>query len=146
MENLSVTLLKSSSGQASIEYMMVFGLALLLSVPFITKAQTSIVDLRSNSQILDVQNSADRIESAAETVNAAGAPAKRTFSIKMPRSVEKVYVNQYSFIYTVKAHDGKRNISKQFEFKIAGDLPSEEGRHIVAVTAKSDEVEFSEVS
>lgn len=136
----------SGKGQASIEYMMILSLALLLSTPFIVKAQGAILDLRTSSSVMDVRNSADRIEKAAETVNAAGPPAKREFTIKLPNSVQSSEVSDQAFIYTVRTSNGKTNITRTFDFKIQGDLPDSEGAHILSATAKSDYIEIIEVS
>lgn len=133
-------------GQAAVEYMMIFGLALVLSTPFIVKAQGAILDLRTSSSLMDARNSADRIDRAAKTVNAAGPPAKRSFTIKLPQGLQKSYVLNEGFIFTVRTSEGTSNITRTFDFKIQGNLPDEEGAHIIAVSAKSDNVLIEETS
>jgi len=125
---------------------MIFGVALLLSTPFIIKAQGSILDLRTSSELMDVRNSVDKIERAAETVNAAGPPARRTFTIRIPKSVERSYILDKAIVYTVRTADGKSNITRTFDFRIEGNLPEEDGAHKISVSAKSDHVEIVESS
>lgn len=125
---------------------MIFGLAIALSTPFIVKAQGSILDLRTSSQIMDVRNSVDRVERAAQTVNAAGPPARRTFAINIPGIVENSFLLDRAVIYQVRTSDGRTNITKSFDFNISGTLPSDEGAHRLSVSAKSDRVVIEEVS
>jgi len=61
--------------------MTVFSIALVLAAPFVLKAQSSVLDLRSDSNAVAVQNTLNNIEVAADTVSAAGEPATRTFQL-----------------------------------------------------------------
>lgn len=134
-----------SKGQAAIEYMMIFGFAIALSTPFIVKAQGSILELRTSSQIMDVRNSVDRIERAAQTVNAAGPPARRTFTIDIPEIVDSSFLLDSAIVYQVRTSDGRTNITRSFDFNISGTLPSDGGAHRLSVSAKSDHIELEEV-
>ena len=125
--------------------MMVFGLALLLSVPFITRAQTSIIDLRSTSQMVEIRNSVENIENAANTVNAAGYPSKMTFFVKIPENVDNAYVLDSAMIYSVRTADGRANITRSFDFNVSGDLPADDGRKRISVKARRDDVRFKVV-
>ena len=125
---------------------MIFGVALLLSAPFITKAQSSIVDLRETSEFMDAQNAIQSFENAAETVNAAGEPAKMTFFVRIPSGVERTYVNDRSFSYQIASGEGRANITRSFDFNLTGTLPESEGRHRVSVEAGKQEVIFKVVS
>lgn len=138
--------LKSRKGQAAIEYLMVFGLALILSTPFIMKAQGSIADIRSGSEVIELQNSLDKIESSVKTVNAAGDPAKRTFLVSIPNNVDSAELNQNSIAYTLNTHEGNSQMVRTFEANLTGDIPRESGRHKVSVSATENGVQIEVVS
>lgn len=131
----------SGKGQAAIEYLMIFGIALTLSAPFVLEAQNSVFNLQINSQVVDVQNSLDKLDSAAKTVNAAGPPSRRTFRMEVPSIVSKSYVLENAVIYEVETADQVANYSRSFDFKVDGTLPTEEGTYSITVTAKKDVVE-----
>lgn len=133
-------------GQAAIEYLMVFGIALVLSAPFIVRAQSSIVELRTGANAVEMHNSMNKLESAIKTVDASGEPAKRTFVIEIPSNVESVDVNTNSVVYNLSTTEGYSQLIRSFEIDLIGDLPTSQGNHRVSVTAKSDSVELTVVS
>lgn len=131
--------------QAAIEYLMVFGVALLLSTPFIIKAQQSVMEIKTGSEMLEARNSLNQIQSAAETVNAAGDPARRTFAITMPRSVESTSVEGKYVRVAINTSDSYVGMSREFAFNVTGTLPESEGNYLVSATADSGEVKFEVV-
>lgn len=134
-----------SKGQAAIEYLMVFGIALALSTPFIIRAQSSIIELRAGSNTVEMYNSMNKLESSIKTVDASGKPAKRTFMIELPSNVESVDVNTNTIVYNLSTTDGYSQQIRSFEIDLTGDLPESQGNHRVSVTAKSDSVELAVV-
>lgn len=135
-----------SSGQAAIEYMIVFGIALVLALPFVLKAQSSIVDLKSDSNAVSIQNSLNDIELAVETVSASGEPAARTFPIRLPETVEKTWVLQKAVVVEIDTSGPRSNFSRSFEVNVTGDLPDEPGRYMLKAEANQSEVILEVVS
>lgn len=134
--------MKSRKGQAAIEYLMVFGLALLLSAPFIVRAQSSIIELKLGSSSVRMHNSLNKIESAVKTVDAAGEPARRTFQIELPDNVEDGRVTDHSVIYNLTTSAGTSQLSRSFNTTLgsSSDIPTEPGGHEITVFADSGEV------
>lgn len=139
-------MLQSLKGQAAIEYMIVFGLALALAAPFVIKAQSSIIDLRSDSNAVSVQNSLNDVEVAAETVNAAGEPAARSFQIRFPETVRKTWISDKAIVVQIATSDTRSNFTRTFNFNVSGDLPQESGNHILKTEANNGEVKIEVVS
>lgn len=119
--------------QAAIEYLMVFGLALLLSTPFVLKAQQSIFDLKSGSDVIGLQNSLDNTASAIETVSASGEPARRTFFVEIPESVESGRIVNDSIVYTVATSAGNSQLVRTFDIDLFGEVPENPGRQEITV-------------
>jgi len=133
-------------GQAAIEYMTVFGIALVLAAPFVLKAQSSILDLRSNSNAVSVQNTLNNIEVAADTVSASGEPAARTFSIRLPDSVRNTWVMDRAVVIQIDTPQSRSNFSRTFDFNISGTLPDQPGLYRLKTQANDSTVEFEVVS
>lgn len=131
-------------GQAAIEYLAVFGLALALSTPFIVNVQTSLQDLESSSNAIAVQNSLQKLETSVNTVSASGEPAQRTFEFEVPSNVESAEVLDYTVRYKLRTRSGTTDIIKTFESSIEGDLPVSRGVYQVTVYAEDDKT-FIEV-
>ncbi len=112
---------------------MVFGLALLLSTPFILKAQASIMELRTGSETISLQNSLDKTSSAVRVVAASGEDARRTFFIELPGSTDSATIVNKTMVYTVSTSSGESQLLRSFEVKIFGNLPADPGRHEITV-------------
>ncbi len=137
---------RSRKGQAALEYLMVFGLALILSAPFVLRAQGQIIDLRSSSNAVDMHNSLNKFESSIKTVSAAGKPARRTFTVQIPDNVESAQLNSNSIVYSLQTPEGIEQVSRSFETSLTGDIPSSNGRHRVSVSATDSGVKLEVVS
>jgi hypothetical protein len=133
-------------GQAAIEYMTVFGIALVLAAPFVLKAQSSVMDLRSDSNAVSVQNTLNNIEVAADTVSASGEPAARTFSIRLPDSVRNTWILDRAVVIQISTPQSRSNFSRTFDFNISGNLPDQPGRYMLKTQANQSQVEFEVVS
>lgn len=136
--------------QSSIEFLSVFGLAMLMAAPFVLSAQNSIVQLRTGADSATLQNSMDKLETAVTTVDSSGPPAKRSFMMDIPGNIQEVYlVDNRAIVYTVETPAGVSNVSRIFDTTIVenGDaLPDSQGQHPVSVTAWQDQVNISEAN
>ena len=139
-------MLQKLKGQAAIEYMAVFGIGLLLAAPFVLKAQSSIMELQSDSNAVSVQNTLNNIETAADTVSASGDPATRTFPIRLPESVRKTWVLDRAIIIQIDTAQTRSNLSRTFDYNISGTLPNEPGRYVIKTRANQSKVDINVVS
>lgn len=128
----------NSKGQAAIEYLAVFGLALALSTPFIINAQTSMMDLQTSSSALSLQNSLQKLETSINTVSASGEPAQRTFRFEVPSNVESAQLNENSVVYTINTRTGRSDLIRTFDSPLTGNLPQDTGTYSVTVYAEED--------
>lgn len=133
-------------GQAAVEYLSVFGIALLLSTPFILKAQTSIMDLKDGSNAVAAESSLQDIEAAIETVSASGEPARRTFTVRMPETVESGEIINNSIVYTLGTRSGKSQMIRTFETNVTGTIPQDPGRHRLTVYMMDGEANIEVVN
>lgn len=127
-----------SKGQAAIEYLAVFGLALALSTPFIINAQTSMMDLQTSSSSLSLQNSLQKLETSINTVSASGEPAQRTFRFEVPSNVDSAELNPNSIIYTINTRNGQSDLIRTFDTPITGNVPQDAGTYSLTVYAEED--------
>lgn len=139
----------SLKGQSSVEFLMVVGIALAVSAPFVLSAQRSIINIQSTQEAVTVQNSLDKLEEAVETVSVSGEPARRTFYMPMPDNVvDNGIVQDTAVYYTLRTRSGNTNVSRSFETKVkeVGEaLPDGEGAVRVSVYAWNNQVNISAV-
>ncbi len=136
----------NSKGQAAVEYLSVFGIALLISTPFVLKAQTSIMDLKGGSNAVAAESSLQDIKMAVETVSASGEPARRTFTVRVPDSVESGEITNNSIVYTLNARSGKSQMIRTFEANLTGTVPQDPGRHRLTVYMEDGEANLEVVN
>jgi hypothetical protein len=133
-------------GQAAIEYMTVFGIALLLATPFVVKAQSSIMEIQSSSSVVSMQDSLNDIDVAVRTVSAAGEPSARTFEIRIPDNINETVIRDENIVVRLNTPTGTTRLSRNFDTNITGGLPSEPGLYLLRVRAEAGEVDLEVVS
>lgn len=135
---------RSRKAQSSIEFLTIVGIALLVSSPFILSAQRSVVNVQQNSELITLQNSLDKLDSAVQMVSTAGEPAKMNFLMRIPDSVTAAMVAQdRAVVYTVRTQGGMTNVSRIFDTNISapGGLPNRTRQ--ISVEAWNDQVNIT---
>jgi hypothetical protein len=138
----------SGKGQSSIEFLMVVGIAMAISSPFILAAQESVVDVRQGQRLVSLQNSLDRMDSAVSMVSAAGEPARVTFNMQIPSNVnESMVVQERAVVYTINTRGGVTNVSRVFDTNVSvtSDLPESEGTARMSAVAWDNQVNLTVV-
>ena len=133
-------------GQAAIEYMIVLGIALTVAAPFVIKAQSSVVDIRSSVSVVETQDSLNDMDVAVRTVDAAGEPAARTIKVGLPDNLESSEMRNGSISITLNTPSGNRRLSRTFDADLTGSLPDSPGLYLVRVKAVDGQVEIEVVS
>ena len=133
-------------GQAALEYMIVLGIALTVAMPFVMKAQSSVVDIRSSVSVVESQDTLNDIDVAVRTVDAAGEPAARTVEARLPDNLRSTEVRNNSISIFLTTPSGNQRLSRTFDAELTGSLPDSPGLYLVRVRAKDGEVEIEVVS
>lgn len=126
--------------------MMVFGIALLLSTPFILRAQNSIFQVHSGTEMVKLDNSLDNVETVIKTVSASGEPARRTFDFKVPESTVESGIDNNSIYYKVRTSESNSTVVRTFDVNITGSVPEESGTHRLTVYAEDGEIKLEGAS
>lgn len=138
----------SFKGQSSVEFLLVVGIALTISTPFLLSAQQSVLNIEETSRSVSLETSLDRLEEAVSTVSVSGEPARRTFNMDIPDNVLKAQVVQdRGVVYTVRNRGGVSNRSRLFDTNISAPegLPDGTGSSRVSVLAWNGQVNISVV-
>lgn len=133
-------------GQAAIEYMIVLGIALTVAMPFVMKAQSSVVDIRSSVSVVQTQDSLNDLDVAVRTVDSAGEPAARTIEVRLPDNIQSTKVRNNSINMILNTPSGEQQLSRTFDADLTGSLPEASGPYLVRVKAIDGEVEIGVVS
>jgi hypothetical protein len=129
-------------GQASMELVMIVGIALVLAAPFILEAQGTFIDLQIADQNAELQTSINDLSSSIRAVNSQDKYSKRTTEIALTDNIESVQViNNKALIFTQERAGEQRNFTRIFDNKIELEgVPEEEGLHELKVQSMGDRV------
>lgn len=140
-------------GQASVELVMVVGMMLVLSSPFILASQSSLIELRDASRFLKLDQSMKEIRHTAQDLNSSSFPARRVLRFQTPSGVEKIYNPNFTggsaLIFEVKSRGERTNRSLIFDLELnlteKGSLASE-GAHKVSLRKARSQINMTVIS
>lgn len=126
-------------GQASLEFISVVGIALVISSPFILEAQGAMIDLRLGSETAEFQASLDSFKDTVQSVEALSPPSRRSTYLQVPDDVQQAYMRDEAVVYTRRVRGADTNYSRIFSFPVRNEspLPESQGFHEVRVEATS---------
>ncbi len=141
-------LVVTRKGQAAIEYLAVFGIALALSAPFIIQAQETMVELKTGSEAMQLHNSLEKLETSVKVVSASGEPARRTFEMEVPSNVVSAEIQGTGVVYRVDSPSGESDIivDTGTEFHEDSEVPESQGSHTMRAYMDGDEAVLEVVS
>lgn len=115
------------------EYIIIFGFALLVILPFIfyfflysggTRTQIS------SNQVLLV---ARKVVDNAEAMYALGKNAKTSFRVYIPGGVTSSTISNNEVIFTFSAGTGQRDVAYASTVNISGTLPTSSGTYTIII-------------
>lgn len=140
-------------GQSSVELTLVIGIALVLAAPFIIASQSSVLQLNEASGFLQLDNSLDKVERLANSLENDAYPARRTVRFSSPRTVDEVYnlhfPNRSALVFQLSSRGTSSNESVLFDFNLTlhnGQELVGEGNHEVILRRNPEGVNMSVIS
>jgi len=130
--------------QISVEYMMIIGFVTLMTIPLILIYHSFVQDSSTEITSTQVQQIAQKIAGAAESVYYLGEPSQTTLKVNMPSNVVSADLSAgYEVVFRVKTTSGTSDIVQNSPVNITGSLPTAEGLYTITIKAKSGHVEVS---
>ena len=130
--------------QISVEYMVIIGFVTLITIPLILIYHSFVQDSSTEITSTQVQQIAQKIAGAAESVYYLGEPSQTTLKVNMPSNVVSADLSAgYEVVFRVKTTSGTSDIVQNSPVNITGSLPTAEGLYTITIKAKSGHVEVS---
>ena len=130
----------SKKSQASMEYLAIMGIVLLLFIPltviyfsYSAQAQDQIIDEQIN-------NIGNKIISSSEEVFYYGNPAKTTININMPKKIEEIIITDYEINFRIRKSSGISDMAYISDIPIKGTIKNYQGKHTITIESKGDYV------
>ena len=128
----------ASSGQVSIEYMIIIGFVTVITIPLIIIYHSFIQE--SNDEITSTQVSqiAKKIVDAAESVYYMGEPSQTSLRVNIPDNVITANASNYEVLFQIKTKSGVIDIIQSSSVNITGSLPTNRSTYMITVRAVSN--------
>ena len=134
----------NTQAQISIEFLIVVGIAFLMTIPLILIFYQQSANLNTEITSSQVDKVASEIRDAADEVYYLGSPSKKTVSIYMPEGVQSVSVVNDKIIFFVDSAEGDYEVVKWTVANLTGSIESHRGIHHVSVEAYDTYVDIND--
>lgn len=130
-------------GQTALEYFIIVSVAFLILLPLVIYANELIISYNDETRISLAENAVKKIGENADWVYSQGQPAKRTFELYMPGSIDQVSLENSTVLIRVKTSAGTSDIYYTAISPLDGSLPSSKGYYKMSLTAYQNFVNIS---
>ncbi len=136
--------LRKKEAQISVEYMFLIGFATVITIPLIIIYQNFNQESRDEISSAQIQQVANEIIDAAESVYYLGEPSQTTLKVNIPGSVVSADLSAgYEVVFRIRTKAGETDMVQNSAVNITGSLPTNKGTYTITVKAVSDHVEVS---
>ena len=131
-------------GQASIEYISLVALVLVLSVPMLMIFYEKSAETKSTINFNQAQQIAQKIADNAESIYYLGENAKTTLRITMPENVVGIAIGNREVTLNLTDQGRISEIDASVPVNITGNISYYQGPHRIVIESRGSYVEVSE--
>jgi hypothetical protein len=125
----------SVKAQSSIEYILLFGISLVIVGVLWTVSGNNLESSQWDLQLAYAKNSMDKIAKTADIAYVQGQPAQMYVNVDFPDNVNAVYIQNNEIIMELRWEDMLRNFSAYSAANMTGSISPAPGRHRLLVKA-----------
>ena len=135
---------KKNKGQVSIEYIAIFAVALMMTLPLILIFVVQSENISTDVSTTQGYNAITKIVNSAEEIYFQGEPAQRTLQINFPENVENVTVYETGIEMIITTSKAPLSLYKSSNVPLEGNLSTYRGLHIIILKAEDGRVVVEE--
>lgn len=135
---------RSKKGQIAMEYLAVFSITLLMTLPMVVIFLNQSNSLEMEVVKAQIGRATNEIADAAEEVSYMGLPAKKTIRITVPANIEDINISDRLIKVTFSTQGQKIEMTKETAVNITGDISEYEGQHTLQIIAQENNVLIEE--
>jgi len=132
--------MKEKNAQVSMEYVIIFGFILFITIPLILIFYEHTES--TNDQIItsQVDKIVKKIVDNAESVYYLGEPSRTKIKVYMPNNVEQIILENYEVLFRVKTKSGISDIAHTSAVNISGSVSTHPGIHYITIESRGNYV------
>ena len=132
-----------SRSQVSMEYMLIMGFVVLLTIPLLAIYYTYTADSTDAVAVSQALQIARKVVDASESVYYIGKPSQTTLKINFPSNIASTNLSGREVLLKVKTQSGITDVVQVSSVNMTGSLPTSPGIHIVTVKADDGFVQIT---
>lgn len=132
-----------SKAQISVEYLVIIGFVAVITIPLIVLYYTYTANSSDEIATSQINQIANKIVDAAESVYYLGEPSQTTIRVYIPGQIVGASLNNKEVLFNVSTRAGISEIVKVSSVELTGNLPITPGTHSITLKAMSANVEIS---
>jgi len=130
----------NQEGQASMEYLMIMAIAMLILLPLVSIVYSQTARTRKEMGLSALQDSLEGLSDSANLVQAQGNPAKITRKLYLPDGTLYSNVTEHHFIVRVETKAGPTDYSSKTSASLVGEIPEEAGTYKISLKMEEEGV------
>lgn len=130
-------------GQVSIEYLAIFSIALMITLPLIIIFIVQTQNLQADITTAEVNRISETIIVHAEQVYFMGEPAKRTITLTFPKGIDSITIHNHMLIINVTTAERSFSVVQETVANMTGTINSGDGVHHIQFEAAADQVHIT---
>ena len=130
--------------QVSMEYLLVFGFALLLILPLIGIYVSQQDNVQTDVSAAQTERVIREIVSSAEEVYFMGEGAQKTVEINFPPRITEVIIEEQYVEFILRGRSGAISLFQSSRANLTGELNYDEGLHVLVFKNNGEQVEITE--
>ncbi len=134
-------------GQASMEYLLVVGFALIMLMPLVVIHMTQEESIRDDSNLMQATNIVQTLTSNAESIHFIGEPSRTTIEVRMPQNIKDIRIEENDWnriVFEVMTGGGVVEVYKYTDVKLTGSLEPSQGLTRILIEAEDGRVKISQ--
>jgi uncharacterized protein (UPF0333 family) len=130
--------------QASVEYLVIIGLALAILMPIILYSNQNLISYKEDVKLSSAKSAVNKLAESANWVYSQGPPARLTVNICIPDGVEEISLNSI-LMFKVRTSAGVSDVYHETVPTLNGSIPTNSGCYFISLVAYNDYVKITVV-
>lgn len=132
-------------GQASLEFTLIFGFAIMMLIPIIIIYGTEKDNIKNQANMVQAGQIAKRIVNNVDKVYFLGKPSQTKLTVNMPSNVENIVIDRREIYFYVNANGNSVEISSPFPSSVnmTGLISPNAGMKTILIKAEDNYVNIT---
>jgi hypothetical protein len=132
--------------QSSMEYLIIFGIAIVMTMPLVIIYTTQTDNIRADITNAEVEKISSKIMDYAESVYYIGEPARKTLEVQFPAGITSVEIENDTITFNITTHELSYSAIKDTTSGaiLTGTIKPFSGLHIITFIAEGNTVIISD--